>query len=191
MRQEISQKASYKISKIVLFTVMAIFALVEPAAPYSFQAKVIGIMDGDTIEVLHDRSPLRIRLYGIDTPEHDQDFGTRAKQFTSEKVFGKMVEVEPMDEDPTPPWDFRRHHVSSKHKLAQSQTAQPSEPKSGIVYHGNVKSKVFHKPDCKYYDCKNCTPNFNSKEAAEKEGYRPCSICSQCHTISKKRTECS
>ena len=37
--------------------------------------------------------------------------GTRAKQFTSEKVFGKMVEVVPMDEAPTPPWDFRRHRV--------------------------------------------------------------------------------
>lgn len=99
MLKRISQKGNYQLQKILLLSVIAIFALAEPANADSFTAKVIGIMDGDTIEVLHDRSPLRIRLYGIDTPEHDQDFGTMAKQFTSEKVFGKMVEVVPMDED--------------------------------------------------------------------------------------------
>jgi len=65
----------------------------------TFRAKVIGVLDGDTIEVLRDKSPVHIRLYGIDCPEHDQDFGTRAKQFTSDKVFGKTVEVVPMDQD--------------------------------------------------------------------------------------------
>jgi len=65
----------------------------------TFRAKVIGVLDGDTIEVLKDKSPLRIRLYGIDCPEHDQDFGTRAKQFTSDKVFGKTVEVVPIEKD--------------------------------------------------------------------------------------------
>ena len=79
---------------------------------------------------------------------------------------------------PTPPWDFRRHRVSSNHKQAQAKTTQTSEPKSGIVYHGNVKSKVFHQPDCRHYNCKNCTAKFNRKEEAEKDGYRPCDICS-------------
>ena len=65
----------------------------------TFRAKVIGVLDGDTIEVLKDKAPVRIRLYGIDCPEHDQDFGTRAKQFTSDKVFGKTVEVVPVEKD--------------------------------------------------------------------------------------------
>lgn len=131
-----------KYIKCVLILTLMICGFIRPNDLPAFSAKVIGVMDGDTIEVLHDRSILRIRLYGIDTP-------------------------------------------------AQPHKPQVAETQSKIVYHGNVKSKVFHKPDCKYYDCRNCTPNFNSKEAAEKEGYRPCSICSQCHTISKKRTECS
>ncbi|MDH3557189.1 MAG: thermonuclease family protein [Deltaproteobacteria bacterium] len=42
---------------------------------------------------------MRIRLYGIDCPEGGQAFGRKAKQFTSDMVFGKVVEVEPVDVD--------------------------------------------------------------------------------------------
>jgi endonuclease YncB( thermonuclease family) len=41
----------------------------------------------------------RIGLYGIDYPERGQDFSTRARKFTSRMVFGKMVDVEPVDRD--------------------------------------------------------------------------------------------
>jgi endonuclease YncB( thermonuclease family) len=34
-----------------------------------------------------------IRLAGVDAPEKNQAFGQRAKEFTSEKVFGKGVKV--------------------------------------------------------------------------------------------------
>ena len=38
-------------------------------------------------------------MYGIDTPERGQAFGTKAKKFTSDMVFGKVVEIEPVDID--------------------------------------------------------------------------------------------
>ena len=38
-------------------------------------------------------------MYGIDTPERGQAFGTKAKKFTSDMVFGEVVEVEPVDTD--------------------------------------------------------------------------------------------
>jgi endonuclease YncB( thermonuclease family) len=60
---------------------------------------VVSVTDGDTITVLRDKKQLRIRLYGIDTPEKGQAFGNKAKQFTSKMVFGKVVEVEVMDTD--------------------------------------------------------------------------------------------
>ena len=63
------------------------------------QAKVIGISDGDTVKVLHEGKQIRIRLYGIDTPEKSQEFGNKAKQFTAERVFGKTVKVIPIDTD--------------------------------------------------------------------------------------------
>ena len=37
-----------------------------------FTGKVIGVLDGDTIEVLHNQHPERIRLSGIDCPEKGQ-----------------------------------------------------------------------------------------------------------------------
>ena len=48
---------------------------------------------------LRDRTQIRIRLYGIDCPETGQDFGSRAKQFTSELAFGKVVKVVPRATD--------------------------------------------------------------------------------------------
>ena len=76
-----------KYIKYVLILTLVFCGLILPDDLPAFSAKVIGIMDGDTIEVLKDRKPVRIRLYGIDSPEHDQDFGSKARRFTSEKVF--------------------------------------------------------------------------------------------------------
>jgi micrococcal nuclease len=42
---------------------------------------------------------------------------------------------------------------------------------------GNIKSKKFHQPGCRYFDCKNCTKAFPSRHEAIKAGYEPCGIC--------------
>ena len=47
---------------------------------------VVPVLDGDTIEVLHNIYPERVRLSGIDCPEHGQAFGHRAKQAASALV---------------------------------------------------------------------------------------------------------
>jgi len=59
-----------------------------------FSGSVVSVLDGDTIEVLHNRHPERIRLSGIDCPEKGQAFGKRAKQATSELVYGKGVTLQ-------------------------------------------------------------------------------------------------
>jgi endonuclease YncB( thermonuclease family) len=61
------------------------------ATAEEFSGKVVRVADGDTIEVLRDGAPIRIRLQGVDSPETHQPFGTRAKQATSELAFGKTV----------------------------------------------------------------------------------------------------
>ena len=81
---------------IALF--LSCFAIASPAIA-EFAGKVIGVSDGDTMTVLRDRSQVRIRLYGIDCPETGQDFGSRAKQFTADLAFGKVVKVVPRDRD--------------------------------------------------------------------------------------------
>ena len=63
------------------------------AATEEWQARVIGVADGDTITVLREKVPIKIRLQAVDCPEKAQPFGARAKQFTSGMVFGKLVTV--------------------------------------------------------------------------------------------------
>ena len=48
--------------------------------PQIFSGEVAVVIDGDTIEVLHNTSPERIRLSGIDCPENGQAFGKKARQ---------------------------------------------------------------------------------------------------------------
>lgn len=74
-------------------------ALVCLAPEQPFEAKVVGITDGDTITVLRGIQQIRIRLDGIDCPEGGQPFSNRAKRFTSELVFGRDVMIEPRDVD--------------------------------------------------------------------------------------------
>jgi endonuclease YncB( thermonuclease family) len=86
--------------RITSFLYLAlIFLLLLPCPAWVWSGKVIGVADGDTITVLHEKRPERIRLCGIDCPEKRQPFGKRAKQFTSELVFGKVVEIDPVDTD--------------------------------------------------------------------------------------------
>ncbi|EDT7384230.1 thermonuclease family protein [Salmonella enterica subsp. enterica] len=40
-----------------------------------FKGKVIRVLDGDTIEVLQDKKPVRVRLANIDAPEKKQAYG--------------------------------------------------------------------------------------------------------------------
>lgn len=66
----------------------------------NIEGKVVGVLDGDTIEVLDDRHfSHRIRLAEIDAPEKNQAFGNQAKMALSRKVFGENVKVELRQKD--------------------------------------------------------------------------------------------
>lgn len=77
--------------------------LFSVAPAFSFTGQVVGVLDGDTIEVLpseglHNKTK-RVRLHGIDCPEKKQAFGNRAKQAMSALVFAKSVTVESRGQD--------------------------------------------------------------------------------------------
>ena len=42
---------------------------------------------------------------------------------------------------------------------------------------GNVKSRVFHFPECDYYYCKNCSIEFKDVKVALQAGFEPCRFC--------------
>jgi endonuclease YncB( thermonuclease family) len=60
---------------------------------------VVSVLDGDTIEVLHNHHAERIRLNGIDCPEKGQAFGKRAKRAASALVFGKHITLHTYGKD--------------------------------------------------------------------------------------------
>lgn len=78
---------------------LLLFLIGSPAFPDDNAASVIAVMDGDTIEVLHNQHPERIRLHGIDCPEKGQAYGNKAKQATSALVFGKEVTLQTYGKD--------------------------------------------------------------------------------------------
>jgi endonuclease YncB( thermonuclease family) len=62
--------------------------------------KVVAIADGDTFTLLSkENKQIKIRLYGIDTPEKKQPYGTVARQYLSELIFGQQVHYEVKDID--------------------------------------------------------------------------------------------
>jgi micrococcal nuclease len=84
-------------SKIIL---ALLFCLLVPTILWAWTDEVMGIADGDTITVLKGKkTPVKIRLFGIDCPEGSQAFGKKAKQFTAAMVFRKYVEIKPVDRD--------------------------------------------------------------------------------------------
>jgi len=58
-----------------------------------FDAKVIAVMDGDTMMVLRDGKKIKVRLVNIDAPEADQEFGRESRQALADKVLKKQVHV--------------------------------------------------------------------------------------------------
>jgi endonuclease YncB( thermonuclease family) len=73
-----------------LTTILFLLAAQRLAAE-QFSGKVVGISDGDTLSVLRAGKAVKVRLYGIDTPERAQAFGTRARQYTSDLAFAQVV----------------------------------------------------------------------------------------------------
>lgn len=57
-----------------------------------FSAKVVRVIDGDTIEVLTaDNHKIRIRLADIDAPELGQPYSTKSKQYLASLIDKKQV----------------------------------------------------------------------------------------------------
>ena len=72
-----------------------LLALASFPASADFTGRVVGVLDGDTIDVLDSaRATHRVRLAGIDAPEKNQPYGQVAKKALSALVFKQQVLVE-------------------------------------------------------------------------------------------------
>lgn len=68
-----------------------------PLYALALQGKLIDIIGRDSITVLQGNDEIEFRLYGLDTPEHDQPFGTKSTNFTSKISSGKKLELKCID----------------------------------------------------------------------------------------------
>lgn len=95
-RISIARKAAYVKSAGVETAHIILFLLLLSLCLYAGELSwhVISVLDGDTIEVLHNRHSERIRLSGIDCPEKGQAFGQKAKHTASDLAFGKEVTIQ-------------------------------------------------------------------------------------------------
>lgn len=96
---EESVRHAMKRQRLLQLSIVMLACLTACRSTSAWSGKCVGISDGDTVKVMRQGKPEKIRLFGIDCPEVNQDFGRRAKQFTASMVFGKMVHVETVTRD--------------------------------------------------------------------------------------------
>lgn len=64
-----------------------------------FAARVVKIHDGDTISIANGNRLIRIRFYGVDSPEYDQPFGTVSARNLGKAIKGRTLRFEPKYRD--------------------------------------------------------------------------------------------
>ena len=79
---------------IVRLVASGLLALALAANAEELTGRVVEVSDGDTLTVrVEGQRPLKVRLAGMDAPEHDQPFGQRSRQSLSELAFGRTATV--------------------------------------------------------------------------------------------------
>jgi micrococcal nuclease len=53
----------------------------------------VKVVDGDTFDLMFEEKKIRVRMFGIDSPERGQAFNVKAKQFTASIIASKEVSV--------------------------------------------------------------------------------------------------
>jgi len=76
-----------------------LFFLTAACPAETVKGKVVGVQDGDTIDLLDRDQKYTIRLDGIDAPEIDQAFGQSAKKFTTDLCLGAVVTADISSKD--------------------------------------------------------------------------------------------
>ncbi len=89
----------FRARALVLAALLVLGGGLAATAADQFSGKVVGIADGDTIQVLREQRSVRVRLNGVDAPEKGQAFGDRARQFVASLAFGQVVTVVVHGED--------------------------------------------------------------------------------------------
>ena len=93
-------KTNLKLFNILIFLISLLFSSsIDFLSAEPIAGKVVSVADGDTITISENGTERKIRLYGIDCPEGNQQFGQQATKFTSALVSGRKIGIKTMDTD--------------------------------------------------------------------------------------------
>jgi micrococcal nuclease len=81
------------------YLILILIITITPVYAEQYEATVIKVIDGDTIWIKKDNKHIKVRLSYIDAPELKQNFGIRSRNFLSNLVLDKMIEVNTSKKD--------------------------------------------------------------------------------------------
>jgi micrococcal nuclease len=100
--QRISRRVSAAIRFSLPLLALTLFAVATQAAKQPaavLPGTVTRIIDGDTIDVLLASGRIRVRLHGVDAPEHDQQGGAESAQWLRTRLMNHAVTLDPISQD--------------------------------------------------------------------------------------------
>lgn len=125
--------------------------------PYEYKAKVLRVVDGDTLEVDIDLGfgvvleKRTVRLLGVDTPESkssdsiEKQFGLKSKEFTQSFIDdcdGEVVIQTSLDKSVGETEKFGRILASVRNKSGTDLSLSLIATKNGVSYFGQSKAAL-------------------------------------------------
>jgi endonuclease YncB( thermonuclease family) len=81
---------------MIRFFLFALVLLALSSPCLASSGKVVSVLDGDSITLLHKGKKIRVSLYGIDAPELKQSHGKEARDFLDSFIKNETVEAAPL-----------------------------------------------------------------------------------------------
>ena len=78
---------------------LALSAAAAAAHAETFEASVVGVQDGDSLTVMRERQRVRVRLVGIDAPEHKQPYGDQSRKSLTTLCWKKKASIAWVEKD--------------------------------------------------------------------------------------------
>ncbi|TNH35608.1 thermonuclease family protein [Campylobacter helveticus] len=88
-----------KLFLALIFILFAFFLQDFTKSSESFEARVIKVIDGDTLDILSARGKERVRIYGIDAPELKQEFGHKVKTYLQGLILNQKLTINYKNKD--------------------------------------------------------------------------------------------
>jgi micrococcal nuclease len=85
--------------KMILLFLYLVFSIPSCVSEPVADDTVIGIIDGDTFDMMQGGKKIRVRMFGIDAPERKQDYYQKSKETLSSLIFQKRVRLKSKGRD--------------------------------------------------------------------------------------------